>query len=310
LALAVRPWGTGTSRGPSAVVIDERVVTIDGQTAVVFSRPPRAAAAGTGDGDILDLVTSGAAQPIGQPIVAHCRAGRAHGAFVFPLAHSATVRVALPLGGVVDPARLPAAEAVARGWSSHVQRSVRLELPEGLLADSIHRSMRRLLLAGAVSATHRPRRPERRAMRSVAGALRAFGFDAEAAAVDSVRRWPRPSRSPLPVELLDLAGRSAEAESARRALVDDRDGLAILPSLPPGWAGQPIEVIGLPTGAGTLSFAVRWHGPRPALLWELESHAPVVLRAPGLDPSWSSSERRGEVLLASFDDEADGAGQH
>jgi hypothetical protein len=45
---------------------------------------------------------------------------------------------------------------------------------------------------------------------------------------------------------------------------------------------------------------VRWHGDRPALLWELEPHegvGPVRLTAPGLDAAWSSTERTGEVLL-------------
>jgi len=52
---------------------------------------------------------------------------------------------------------------------------------------------------------------------------------------------------------------------------------------------------------GSISFAVRWHGPRPALLWELAPAAnvgPVRLVAPGLDPSWSSVEPAGEALLA------------
>ena len=52
---------------------------------------------------------------------------------------------------------------------------------------------------------------------------------------------------------------------------------------------------------GRLSFAVRWHGERPALLWDLESHRsdPAVrLTAPALDPDWSSAEPRGEALLS------------
>ncbi len=54
-----------------------------------------------------------------------------------------------------------------------------------------------------------------------------------------------------------------------------------------------------PTAAGRLSFAVRWHGERPALLWELEPRSgPVALSAPGLDPSWTSSQSSGEALLA------------
>ena len=41
--------------------------------------------------------------------------------------------------------------------------------------------------------------------------------------------------------------------------------------------------------------AVRWHGARPALLWE--ASAPMRLTCTGLDPTWSSTEPRGEALL-------------
>src|SRR5439155_1947885 len=76
--------------------------------------------------------------------------------------------------------------------------------------------------------------------------------------------------------------------------------LALCSMLPDDWWGRALEVHDAPTHAGTLSYAVRWHGERPALLWELVRHddVPVTwLTAPGLDPSWSSEEPRGEVLL-------------
>jgi hypothetical protein len=84
----------------------------------------------------------------------------------------------------------------------------------------------------------------------------------------------------------------------RRLLVSEEDdGLVLCPLAPDGWQGRGLEAHGLPTPWGTLSFAVRWHGPRPALLWELEGDGPVRLRAPGLDDGWSTDERRGEALL-------------
>ena len=56
-----------------------------------------------------------------------------------------------------------------------------------------------------------------------------------------------------------------------------------------------------PTRAfGRVSFAVRWHGDRPALLWECEQVG-GRLRAPGLDPEWSTTDRQGEALLAAAD---------
>jgi hypothetical protein len=79
-------------------------------------------------------------------------------------------------------------------------------------------------------------------------------------------------------------------------------GLALCSMLPDGWLGQNLEVHDAPTHAGLLSFAVRWHGERPALLWELRPHpgarALTLITAPGLDPSWSSCETTGEALLA------------
>jgi hypothetical protein len=46
---------------------------------------------------------------------------------------------------------------------------------------------------------------------------------------------------------------------------------------------------------GVVSFAVRWHGSRPALLWD--APAGVTLHAPALDPSFVASGGSGETLL-------------
>ena len=78
-------------------------------------------------------------------------------------------------------------------------------------------------------------------------------------------------------------------------------GLALCSLLPDEWLGQGFEVHDAPTHFGTMSYAVRWHGARPALLWELVAHDDidgVQLTAPGLDPDWSTTERSGEALLS------------
>jgi hypothetical protein len=78
-------------------------------------------------------------------------------------------------------------------------------------------------------------------------------------------------------------------------------GLAVASMVPDPWLGQGWEVHDAPTAVGRLSYAVRWHGERPALLWELEAHSDVAdvrITAPGLDPAWSSHDRRGDALLA------------
>ena len=85
-------------------------------------------------------------------------------------------------------------------------------------------------------------------------------------------------------------------------LFDDADiagTLSMLPEVPEAWHGHSIDVRRMVTGLGVLSFSVRWHGERPAVLWErTDGPDDAVLRCPGLDPSWSTSERSGEALLA------------
>ena len=75
----------------------------------------------------------------------------------------------------------------------------------------------------------------------------------------------------------------------RALLVREVDGgLALCTMLPDAWWGQNLEVEHAPTHHGDLSFAVRWHGDRPALLWELVPRpgqdGPVRITVPGPRP--------------------------
>lgn len=75
--------------------------------------------------------------------------------------------------------------------------------------------------------------------------------------------------------------------------------LDLFPGTQKAWLGQNLSFSRLPTSAGLLSAAIRWHGARPALLWEIsDSKAPFELRCHRLDPSFRSSEASGETLLA------------
>jgi hypothetical protein len=100
----------------------------------------------------------------------------------------------------------------------------------------------------------------------------------------------------------DLAASAALIVAARELLVTDGpDGPVLLPVFPDGWYGAGVELHDAPTAFGVLSFAIRWHGQRPALLWDLVPHDgldDVVLTIPGLDPDWSTTEVRGDALLA------------
>lgn len=85
---------------------------------------------------------------------------------------------------------------------------------------------------------------------------------------------------------------------ARSLLVNDQPRtLQLLPVFPHAWKGGQVEVHGAATSHGLLSFGIRWHGYRPALLWDLEGD-PVTITCPGLDVSWSTSEPKGETLLS------------
>lgn len=87
-----------------------------------------------------------------------------------------------------------------------------------------------------------------------------------------------------------------EAWLVRRLAVASGPTIRLLPTFPKAWLGVNLSAYQVPTLAGPVGFAVRWHGERPALLWE----APLgtVVTCPGLDPSWSSTEPSGEALLA------------
>lgn len=102
-------------------------------------------------------------------------------------------------------------------------------------------------------------------------------------------------------------GHSPSAAARFLSLVRDllvrseRQALVLLPLVPRSWYGRGLEVHHAPTRFGHLSYAIRWHEERPALLWEITGSVDptgVVLRCPGLDPDWSTTELRGETLLA------------
>ncbi len=73
----------------------------------------------------------------------------------------------------------------------------------------------------------------------------------------------------------------------------------IFPGMSSSWLGQNMQFKRLPTTAGVLSVALRWHGERPALLWELESPTghPFVLSCSSVDREFATSELTGETLL-------------
>jgi hypothetical protein len=213
---------------------------------------------------------------------------------VYPVAHRTRLRVGLkldPRSESVDLARLPDADDVARGWEAQLRRGMQVELPDEALQRAVDVARADVLLAE----------------RDVA-ALEDWGFDAEAAtAWSALGFWTRRPARRRPdgggtwAAAHAAAGRGGAGllEAVRPLLVREVEGaITLLGELSPGWAGQALDVRDAPTrAAGRVSYAVRWHGDRPALLWECERPG-IRLRAPGLDPHWSTLEPSGEALLA------------
>jgi hypothetical protein len=124
--------------------------------------------------------------------------------------------------------------------------------------------------------------------------LRAVGDVRAARDAAALRRALPPATPPPPVP---PAGPVTLAWLRRTLAVDDRAGAVdLLPApLARGVSGSDLSVHGLAVGEGTVSFAVRWHGERPALLWEAQGIR--RLTCTGLDPTWSTSQPTGEALL-------------
>ncbi len=124
-----------------------------------------------------------------------------------------------------------------------------------------------------------------------AGAL-VLAAGGERRAVDDVRRIVarRPAAAPVPPE----AGGIRAVAAVERTLAA---GPVLFPAgIPAAWRGVNVEAHGLPAGpSSTLSFAVRWHGEHPAVLWEVAG-SPVELTAPAVDPTWRTRATQGETL--------------
>jgi hypothetical protein len=85
-----------------------------------------------------------------------------------------------------------------------------------------------------------------------------------------------------------------------RLLVDDTcDQLRLALVWPKEWLGLGVEVHGLPSRYGNVSWAVRWHADRPAVLWEVDGGpTDLKIQVPGLDPQFQGEGPVGEELLS------------
>ncbi|MGD9995366.1 MAG: hypothetical protein AB7L17_01990 [Ilumatobacteraceae bacterium] len=124
-----------------------------------------------------------------------------------------------------------------------------------------------------------------------------LGDERAAADVAALRRH-QIARGALDVSVrLDDRGHATPARVAttvEQALAHRGD---LLPGgIPVDWWGNDFEVHGVPTEPGSsVSYAIRWHGERPAVLWETAGPG-VTLTASRAAPGWSSEQMSGEAL--------------
>jgi hypothetical protein len=287
--------------GAKYVALDGATLVVDGRPAIVTPRPPSRWAVSV-DGSTERVVTSGqASEDRFAPRVD--RGARLVAAFLYPVAHRTTLRVGVALSPrdtfvPADLARIPGREAVVRGWRAHLDRGLQVQIPDAALSDAVVAARSDLLLAGQAWL------PDP----LVVAALEDWGFDDEALAAwarlsgRARRRLRRRQTPPADWERVSALGRTPGPEfllALRAACTKEEGGvLHLLPAYPAAWRGMPLDVRDLPTRLGALSFSVRWHGERPALLWDAPAGA--RLDTPGLDPAWSSEASAGEALLGSW----------
>ncbi|MFA5884493.1 MAG: hypothetical protein WDA60_11625 [Acidimicrobiia bacterium] len=283
-------------RGPGSVIADGTRVMIDKVFVLSTLRAPSRWARSVGS-PVLIPVTTGRALT-GRFPGARDRSARLEVAFLHPVAHRTTFRAVLTRGKEVprfDVRALPDAAGVARGWSRVLERGMQVQLPDRPLEARIRAARTEVLLRGQ----------SRNPGPVVAAALEDWGFDAEAETAWrhlGARERRRAATRPEPASWDDAAAIADDAEfllAVRRLLVHDaRDvssPVALCAEFPTAWRGQPVEVRDAPVAGGVLSYAVRWHGARPALLWD--APAGTAVRIPGLDPDWTSGPASGEALL-------------
>jgi hypothetical protein len=234
---------------------------------------------------------------------------------IWPLPHRASVRAVVALSGragsVVDVRAMPTPDDVARGWSAQLARGARVEVDDEALQHAIDGARAALVLRASCD---RPRPTVDDVI-----ALEDWGFDDEAVAAwerlsirdrrRAARRAPTESAWALVRGGLAAAPGGVPVEPAqflralREVLVTDANEsgagttIAFFPGFPSEWLGRAVAVHDAPTRGGVVSCALRWHGSRPALLWTAPPG--VTVRAPALDPNWSSDAAEGEELLAS-----------
>ena len=254
-------------------------------------------------------------------------------AVAFPVGHHASVTVAIahdrPRAAVL-PGSIASSAQVVRGWLQAAERASRLMLPDAAMSQAVVRERCQLLLDGPPTAANAPVEfllavAQLVRMGSIADPWVPEIVEAVAALANNRRDTELAAALDAAERVCCSAGETRavrDLATVRTRLVESRDterqrpypsghgvrfvsavegylatGADLFPGgVPAEWLGQNFEAHGVPVAPdASVSFALRWHGGRPAILWELTG-AKVTLSSQQMAPGWSTDQRTGETL--------------
>lgn len=277
--------------------------------------------------DLLTLRAVGGQRPQGIELPAT--------SIVLPVAHGATTRVGLlhstPRAGLF-PDDVSSYASVMRGWETACEVASQIRTPDDSLNSRIV-AVRSALLLGEgrdnvielmrlgesgpdllgelVTVVERRLKHERRSrvlmwdtqhlLACAAHVCARVGDDR--ATDDIARAWLRLVDRPvaeIPSEVPDNDSVVAWTECALAMPSPSGGECVVLPrGIPDPWRGANFECHRLVADpVRTLSYAVRWHGPRPAVLWEVGGAPGLVVRGGRGNESWHSADASGDALFA------------
>jgi hypothetical protein len=232
------------------------------------------------------------------------------------------------------PGGLPDSAAVVRGWVTRTDAASRLDLPDAALVSAVRAARCEIALAGPSDPGDDPERFLLGVAELVRMAeIDRRGADRLAADVAHAVEIVAERESTLAAAALDAAGVVLAAAGERRALSDlariiaSRAPATLVPAavdvdadaadvatvaaverriaaggrlfpdgLPTAWMGQGLEAHGLIGGPSSrVSVAVRWHGPNPAVLWDVTGDPLALSCDVGVEP-WGTEAPSGETL--------------
>ena len=258
------------------------------------------------------------------------------GSITLPLGHRATVRVGLahtrPERGRL-PDDTPDHQQVVRGWETACDVASRINLPDHTVVGRVSAVRSNLLLGigtegaaielvrlgethpdsilGVVNEVQARLKQEKRSrtlrwdtshvLSTAARACVLLGD--ETAAGDIGAAWLRIADRAVaepPVEVPEGLAAIAWAETLLAAPSPSGGVCTVLPhGIPEPWWGASFDCKGVTADPfRTVSFAIRWHGARPAFLWETGGPAGLVITAGGDNDGWHTVDASGEALLS------------